>query len=246
MKLRKMLLASTATVALAVAGGNVANAAEPYASIFGGASILSDNSMEGKSFTFTSGTTIFNSTQSVDTSYKTGFVVGGNFGIDWKNGLRTELEAAYRNNSSKDKAHLKTSYGYSYYGYNYTITSSDSEVPASLHLHAYSLMANAWYDLPLGNLPITPYVGGGVGMALVQLGGSLNSINLHEKNDTVFAWQLGAGVSYALNEKTKLFADYRYFAADGANLKLEPGFHGGDVSEDFDSNTVMAGIRFSW
>ena len=52
--------------------------------------------------------------------------------------------------------------------------------------------------------------------------------NLHEKNDTVFAWQLGVGASYPLSDTTKLFLDYRYFAADGANLKLEPGFHGGE------------------
>ena len=32
-------------------------------------------------------------------------------------------------------------------------------------------MANAWYDFDLG-MPITPYVGGGIGMALVQIDGS--------------------------------------------------------------------------
>ena len=44
--------------------------------------------------------------------------------------------------------------------------------------------------------------------------------------------------------RTKLFVDYRYFAADGAHLTIEPGFHGAKVSAPFNANSVMVGIRF--
>ena len=40
---------------------------------------------------------------------------------------------------------------------------SDGEVSA------FSLMANVWYDIDLGNSPITPFLGAGVGMAKVDV-----------------------------------------------------------------------------
>jgi opacity protein-like surface antigen len=258
MKLKKILLASAATATLAVAGASAANAAEAYASIFGGLSMLQNSNMKGHAHTEYPGgsyTLLSSSSISADTSFKTGFVVGGNFGIDWQNGFRAELELAMRRASSDSKIHLHTTYNYGlrYAGNTYTYATNDKSgmTPADINMRAYSLMANAWYDFDIG-MPITPYVGGGIGMALVQMDGHLTSLNtgtsynLHEKNDTVFAWQLGVGASYPLSDHTKLTLDYRYFAADGAKLKIEPGFQDGSVKADFDSSDVMIGLRFSW
>ena len=247
MKLRNYLLTGAAAASLAVVtSSSAANAAEAYASIFGGVNFLQNPGMSGTSHTSYYSYLTFVSSQSVDTSFKTGYVVGGNFGVDWQNGFRTELELALRGNSSKKSATLNTFYGYLYYGSGpYTLASTtNAVVPASIDLRAYSLMANAWYDFDTGT-DFTPYVGGGVGMALVQISGGLNGFHLIEKNDTVFAWQVGAGVSMPINDTMKVFLDYRYFAADGAKLKIEPGFNGGDINADFDSSSVMVGLRFS-
>lgn len=243
-----------------------AEAAQPYASLFGGASFLQSQNLAGSSFTHTT-TYAFTSSRSVDTSFKTGFVLGGNAGIEWNSGLRTELEIAFRQNSSKSHVHLKTHYAYGYVstgGVAYTLDSQSNEVPANLRLRAWSLMANAWYDFDLG-LPITPYVGGGIGMGMVKISGTLGRTNyagttgegtplprtlviekLYEKNDTVFAWQLGAGFSFPISDTMKLFADYRYFSAGNAHLHLEPGFHGGDINADFNSHNLMVGVRFNF
>jgi opacity protein-like surface antigen len=259
--LRKLLMASAAIVSLSAAVSS-AEAAQPYASIFGGLSFLQGQNMTGKNHTRTTTVITGSSTQSLDTSFKTGFVLGGNAGIEWGNGLRTELELAYRQHKSKKHAHLKTHYQYQFStttGEGSTITTRvtsghSGEVPANLRMRAWSLMANAWYDFDLG-LPVTPYVGGGIGLALVKISGQLGHFagdgstvvgTLFEKNDNVFAWQLGAGVSMPITDTVKAFVDYRYFAADDAHLMLEPGYHGGSINADFNSQSVMVGLRFNF
>lgn len=246
MQTRKALMISAAAAALMMTAPS--QAADSYVSLFGGGSFLSKPGLSGTSRTHTTTTLFFTSKQSADTSFKTGYVLGGNFGIDWGT-FRTEVELGYRHNSSGKTAHLITSYsvnGYAFDGTTYYAGSRDENVPANLKLSAYSLMANVWYDfhdvLPAG---LTPYVGGGLGMTQVKLSGMLDNVALHERNSTVFSWQLGAGISMPITENIKAFVDYRYFAADGAALKLQPGFHGGDVTADFDSHSVLLGIRFN-
>jgi opacity protein-like surface antigen len=236
----------SAAVAALTMTAPTAQAADAYVSMFGGGSFLEKPHMSGVSKTHTTTTLFFTSKQSVDTSFKTGYVLGGNVGVDWGT-FRTEVELGFHHNKSASKAHLKTSYsvnGYAFDGTTYSSTSRDATVASDLKLSAWSLMANAWYDfhdiLPYG---ITPYVGGGIGFAQVKISGMLDTIKLHEKDSTVFAWQIGSGVSFPITNSMKLFADYRYFAADSVPLKLSPGFHGGDITTDFDAHTVLFGLR---
>lgn len=257
-------MASAAVVSLSAAMSS-AEAAQPYASLFGGVSFLPSQNMAGHNHTrTTSSVYTATSSQSVDTAFKTGFVLGGNAGIEWGNGLRTELELSYRQHKSKNHAHLKTHMHSQFLTYARTDdgaiattgeganattigtsdTTFDGEVDAKLKLRAWSLMANAWYDFDLG-LPFTPYVGGGIGLAQVKISGDLAGGAIVEKNDSVFAWQVGTGVSMPISDSAKLFLDYRYFAADDANLKLEPGFHGGSINADFNSHSLIVGVRFN-
>ncbi|MEI9993059.1 MAG: outer membrane beta-barrel protein [Rhizomicrobium sp.] len=256
MKVRNLLL-FTASAASLLAGTSASEAASTYVSLFGGASLLQKPGLKGISHTHST-TYTFVSHQSVDTSFKTGFVVGGNWGIDWGT-FRTELEAAYHGNTSKSSARVRTLYQYAGHthtgggatgpGWNplTTLSQSTGNQPANIKLNAYSLMANVWYDFhDFGqSFGVTPYVGGGIGLAQIQIGGKLGGNNLIEKNDYVFAWQLGAGASVPLSDDISFFADYRYFAADGAKLRIAPGLHGGDVDADFDSHEVLLGFRLT-
>ncbi|HTO42312.1 MAG TPA: outer membrane beta-barrel protein [Rhizomicrobium sp.] len=246
-------MASAAIVSLSV-GISSAEAAQPYASLFGGVGFLKSQTMSGTNHTRdTHASYTATSSQSLDTKFKTGFVLGGNAGIEWGSGLRTELELALRQNSSKNRARLRTHFqsqfptsteeGATVLATSHT--SRDEVVPAHIKLRAWSLMANAWYDFDVG-MPFTPYVGGGIGLAQVQISGNLDNTNLFEKNDGVFAWQLGAGVSMPVSENVKAFVDYRYFAADSAHLKLAPNFNGGSIKAGFDSHSVMVGLRFNF
>lgn len=245
MLLRKALMMSAAAAALTMSV-TTAQAAEPYASLFGGASFLQKPHLSGSSHTHTTTSQLF-SQQSVDTSFKTGFVVGGNMGVDWGS-FRTEVEFAFRQNNSDKSGHVTTAFKTGLVtGPLTTVTSKNDVEPMSLKMRAYSLMANVWYDFHGLDLPhgITPYVGGGIGGASVQLSGTINNKALISTNDFVFAWQAGAGVSMPISDWMKLFVDYRYFAADGAKLKLTPGFHGGDISSDLDGHSVLIGLRLN-
>ncbi|MBS0473280.1 MAG: porin family protein [Proteobacteria bacterium] len=256
MKIRKLLMISTTVAALTGASTVSADAASTYASIFGGASFLGQPHISGSSFTHYSTRYYMYSKQSVDTSFKTGFVVGGNYGIDWGN-FRTELELAYRESTSGKHGVVKTSYELDLRHYPttsgtisfnpYTTSKSTRTVPTAIRLSAYSLMANVWYDFHNfeASTGLTPYIGGGIGMAQVKIAGSIDNSRLFEKNDQVFAWQVGAGVSMPVWSGTSLFLDYRYFSADSAHLYIEPGYHGGDVNADFDSHNVLVGLRFA-
>ncbi len=256
--LNRYLMAGAAIASLSVVTSNTADAAQAYAGLFGGLNLLQNPGLKGHSHTYTTTALTLSSYQSADMSFKTGYVVGGNFGIDWGSGLRTEIELAARGNTSKSHAHLVTNYQYGYYGTigPYTYWSTDTQVPAHVHLRAYSVMANVWYDFQT-DMGFTPYIGGGIGLAQIQIDGSLGRpdfanldgaltiINLHEKNDTTFAWQVGAGISVPITDGIKASLDYRYFSAHAAKLKLEPGFQGGNVNADFDSHDIMIGLRFN-
>lgn len=72
-----------------------------------------------------------------------------------------------------------------------------------------STMLNAYYDIDTGT-KFTPYVGAGLGFAKVK--GTLKFFgeNWGSESQYNFAWQIGAGVGYALNNNVTLDAGYRY------------------------------------
>ncbi|CAG0988003.1 outer membrane protein [Geobacter sp.] len=91
-----------------------------------------------------------------------------------------------------------------------------------------AFMANAFFDLH-NDTPITPYVGGGIGFAVLNLNDTtgINSggdrvILYDEGDDTVFAYQVGAGVEIALNPILSLDLGYRYFGTSEATFDEGP------------------------
>jgi opacity protein-like surface antigen len=119
----------------------------------------------------------------------TGFVVGGALGMRLDN-FTLEGELAYRDGAS----------------------AIVGQVAREFDVELYSLLANAWYDVPLPG-GLIGYAGGGVGAA--QGRWSWDGLAwLSRRGDdveTTFAWQLGAGLRYPLSEKTSIGAGYRRF-----------------------------------
>ncbi|MBD0391795.1 P44/Msp2 family outer membrane protein [Wolbachia endosymbiont of Pentalonia nigronervosa] len=73
-------------------------------------------------------------------------------------------------------------------------------------------MVNAYYDVDLGmeNIPVTPYVGAGVGASRTTFAGNSNF---------KLAYQAKAGISYAVTPEIKVYGGYRYFGMYGAEFK---------------------------
>lgn len=123
-----------------------------------------------------------------------------------------------------------------------TSSSTTISIATSGDIETWSLMANLWYDFNLGDSPITPFIGGGIGLAqlnmdykaqvfapfndgrnplLTNLTGtaSVSSAIYHvDDDDFAFAYQLGAGLGFSLGNGMMLSAQYRYFATGEVQL----------------------------
>lgn len=110
----------------------------------------------------------------------------------------------------------------------YSQLSKDADVvgtsPAvAKSLTAFSGLVNVYYDIAIEDMPITPYVGVGVGAAYIST--PLETPINDQKSKFGFAYQAKAGVSYDVTPEIKLFAGARYFGSYGASFdgkKLDP------------------------
>lgn len=147
------------------------------------------------------GTDYCHHTDENDRGQKIGYKVGATYGYKFANGIRGELELAYRD------GHKRTSYVYVDGG-------DDSKTHVSSHSMSY--MANFAYDIGgLQTYGITPYVGAGIGVCsntyeLKTQKGGVTTNRDHGKDDR-FAYQLIAGAKYPIAEKLELAGEYKYF-----------------------------------
>ena len=169
----------------------------------------------------------------VDNDYDTGFALSGQVGYDtgqlWQyGGLRAELELSYRENEIDQ--HAIAALGGA---------QPDSTGTAS----TTALLANLFHDFETGT-PLTPYVGGGIGYAWSSLDnyGVRAAPNALDDEDAGFAWQLGAGLGYAVTERATVSLDYRYFSTSADATSNV--FSAVESEVDLDSHTVMLGLRY--
>jgi len=146
--------------------------------------------------------------------------------------LRLEVEYALRGNSEQ----TWTDYGF------YT-----SEVKGLWNNS--TLFANVFWDFH-NDTPFTPYVGGGIGLAFNYTG---YDVTLHngekfsaDDRFTNFAWNVGAGFSYDLNEMMSFDASYR-FVGLGYN-EITKNVYGVDhkIANEPYNNEFMLGLRFNF
>ena len=118
-------------------------------------------------------------------------------------------------------------------------------------LGAFGVMANGFVDLHNAS-PVTPYFGGGIGFATLHLnettgierGGTGGRLTLYlDDDDTVFAYQAGAGLEIALNRRLSLDVGYRYFATDTARFN---GNGSQDLELKYRSHSATVGVRFKF
>ncbi len=163
--------------------------------------------------------TLSDNSGSVELSYNTGYVVSGVVGYEFGNGLRLEGELNYRQ-ADTDKA-------------------SAGGASASINSDVWSIgmMANAYYDFK-NSSSITPYIGGGIGFANVNVGdGSIGGVQVWEEDDdTVFAYQLAVGTGFDVTKQLTVDLGYRYYATQ------DPSF--GLADAEYSSHNVMAGLRY--
>jgi opacity protein-like surface antigen len=191
----------------------------PYFSAFIGAGGVSDAGAATTDFNSVPPTP-FNDRVNFDPGINIGATGGYDFGI-----VRLEGELSYKHGDIT-----------SVNSQNAATQSLIRFVNTNGSLGALAAMANTFIDLHSKG-PVTPYVGGGFGFAALHLsdtfgtdtGTGQRSIVFFSDDDTVFAYQLGAGLEIPLNRQLSLDLGYRYFATAKAN---------------FNSSQIATGFKF--
>lgn len=110
-----------------------------------------------------------------------------------------------------------------------------------MKLETQSIMVNAYYDINT-NTAFTPYVGAGLGYAKVKASLS-SSVMSMDTDDTNFAWQVGAGVAYALNDNISFDLGYRYTDMGDISKQYSTA---NNYKIDVDSHELLLGARYSF
>ncbi|HMP79635.1 MAG TPA: outer membrane beta-barrel protein, partial [Pirellulaceae bacterium] len=168
----------------------------------------------------------------LEVEYNTGWLIGGAIGRRLNCNWRFELESAYRNHS-----------------FDQVVDGAGGAAPVDGRINVYSGMANIYRDLFGQNAcrRWQPYVGAGAGFAFVKadpsFGGGAWSVD-----DSAFAVQGIAGVTFCTSACTQFFAEYRVFGTDDlcvttvAQPQTVP--MPTDLFSDYLSHNFVFGIRF--
>ena len=107
-------------------------------------------------------------------------------------------------------------------------------------LNSTSLMVNALYDIPVTNR-MTVSLGAGAGAVHAEFDDGV----LDQDEDTRFAYQGIAGLSYAASSRMDLTLNYRYLRSDASEFQ---GRHLGHSdfynTDDIQNHTVTVGLRY--
>ena len=129
------------------------------------------------------------------------------------------------------------------------MTLSGRQTKYKTQIHSY--MINAYYDFNTDSA-FTPYIGGGIGYAKTKLSETKGRRGTKSNSHTNFAWQIGGGIAYAVNDNVSIDVGYRYVdygKFDKITRIDDFGELGPDAyrtSIDTTANELYAGIRYTF
>lgn len=220
---RGLLAAAVALVLLPGAAAAQTGNSFYYGELRGGAAFLSDADIDDRD-----GVLALTGIE-VEIDSKVGWLAEGAIGYADASGGRVEIAVGYRKNQF-DEITIDP-------GGVSTTSDFDGDITA------LTTMFNAYYDFnavamgaggPIGER-LTPFVGVGVGAAFMSA--DLDEID-ESDDDTVFAWQLMAGLAYNFTPNMAATFSYAYFATS------DPEFEG--IEFDYASHNVIVGLRFGF
>lgn len=131
-----------------------------------------------------------------------------------------------------------------------TLTDSESNsTKFSTNQEASALFVNVFYDFET-NSPFTPYIGAGAGLSFFSTDfeediNPMLDIDVETStNNTSFAWNVGLGVGYEVNESITLELGYRFMSLGETDDLILTG-SSLDTEETF-ANVVHLGFRYTF
>ncbi len=150
-------------------------------------------------------------------TYDSGWLGSAAVGFDFVGPMRTDVEYIWQKNDV-DTLLYKNQYG--------NFTEGDFKTQ--------TVMMNGYYDIKTGS-PWTPYIGGGIGWAKLDL----NTPGLPTSDyDDAIAYQVIGGVAYDVTSQFSIDAQYRFMGTGDATID------GADYN--MTSNNVMLGFGYSF
>jgi opacity protein-like surface antigen len=217
----KKLLCAASLVALSISSNALAAQGDMYVSAQGGFVMTDEHDFN------------YNSANQVSTELDDGYAFGINAGYDHgllthNIGLRTELEYTYRNNEVD----------------THSINGASPSAGATGEVTSNAFMANA-IAYAETNTPIKPYIGGGLGFAMVEYEGyGVSAIPaVLDDDDTVFAYQGILGAEYEITEEFSLTGDYRYFKTTDPDVTSAVNF---STSTEYENHNFIFGARYKF
>ncbi|MBF0585735.1 porin family protein [Prosthecochloris sp. N3] len=207
--MKKLLCGAVAALCLAPVPAAVA--ATPYASVSGALSMMGESDV-----------TVNGSEYDEGADFSPGYGIDLALGLD-AGTLRLEGEVGYQMHELDSVSQeVMDDFG----PFDPDIEDLDAEV--------LTVMANAYVEAGVPGSLFQPYVMGGLGLASIDF-----ELGEWSEDDTVFAWQAGAGIGIRLLPNMVLDLGYRYFAMDDPEVSVD----GYGIEADLDSHNVVAGIR---
>ncbi|TCD47319.1 outer membrane beta-barrel protein [Chlorobium sp. N1] len=153
--------------------------------------------------------------------------------IEFNSGLA--LEGALGTRSDNYRAEFAVGYQSSDMDKAFGVTINDYTI-SDINVSTLSYMLNCYKDFHLDG-GVSPYLMGGVGAATVSSTYDYQDIHA-SSDDTVFAYQLGAGVYVDVSDDLAVDLGYRYFATDEAAILLDSS------RMTMESSRILLGMRF--
>ena len=154
--------------------------------------------------------------------YDAGYSFGFAFGYKMEP-VRFEGEVSYGRNEVDSVAGISIPSGY------------------SIETSLLNFMFNGYYDFNSGS-GLMPYLTAGAGFSRVGADINLAPIIDDEYDDTVFAYQIGAGVGYAMSEIMKL--DFRYRFLGTADPEFS--YPGGTAEAEIFTHNLTVGLHMAF
>lgn len=148
------------------------------------------------------------------TNLDDGAVVAANFGRRFGPRLRSDIELAFRQN---DVSH---NYG-RFFGYDAAIPYFSEKLSGDIN--TYSGMLNLYFDFDRAeNRRVTPYVGAGIGLAILDTDLAWNGVGATMSNESVFAYQFIGGLATRIGPRSEFLVEYRFFATANDDFYVPP------------------------
>ena len=223
--MRKLVI-GLALASTALASPSMARDGQWYVGVDGGVMLVEDLDLN-------IGPAPVEGTANTDTGYDFGAVVGYDFG-----GFRLEAETSYR---EADLTSFASSVPAIPSGAGAALSTSGLKQTRG-DTNALSFMVNGMLDFGEDD-GLQGFVGGGVGVARVDVHQNFAAPMWLDDSDTGFAWQALAGIRAPISDSWDVGLKYRFFNAPNVDLVDRLGR---DVSTRFRSHSLMGSLVYNF